>query len=371
MIRVLTTAVTAVLSWVLLLPVFLLTGAAWLFATSVRAVGRLLEPRFVPWTDLITFDQKLGWRPRSNLDVNYLAQRDDVFHIITDREGWQGTRTLADSPMVVIGDSFAFGYGIDTGKSFADINPKLAIKGIGAPGYSMVQPVILMEQLAERLKGKLVVWFVCLENDLEDNLAPAMTIYRSPFVRPSRQHGGWEIAQDHVRPAPWLSSVWFTGRRRILPYLCVPGPLADRTYAGSDYLIGRASAACNLVGAQLVLVTIPDPTQLTVEGRAALAARSGNPGDCDVDLPDKRIAESCKRHGVPIIVGKDHLSAADYKPIEGLHWNARGHRRMADVLGRVYESFRSGAIEGFASKSHAIPAADRLARLNESTAVSR
>jgi hypothetical protein len=371
MIRVLITAVTAVLSWVLLLPVFLLTGAAWLFATSVRAVGRLMEPRFVPWTDLMTFDQRLGWRPRPNLDVNYLAQRDDVFHIITDQEGWQGTRTLDDSPMVVIGDSFAFGYGIDTGKSFADLNPKLAIKGIGAPGYSMVQPVLLMEQFAERLKGKLVVWFVCLENDLEDNLAPAMTVYRSPFVRPSRQHGEWEIVQDHVGPSPWLSSVWGSGRKRILPYLCVPGPLADRTYAGSDYLIGRAAAACSLVGAKLVLITVPDPTQLTVESRAKLAVLSGSPGACDVDLPDKRIAESCKRHGVPIIVGKDHLSASDYKPIEGLHWNARGHRRMADVLGRVYESFRSGAIEGSASKSHSMVATERLARLDESTAISR
>jgi hypothetical protein len=235
----------------------------------------------------------------------------------------------------------------------------------------MVQPVLLMEQFAERLKGKLVVWFVCLENDLEDNLAPAMGVYRSPFVRPSRRHGEWEIAQDHVGPSPWLSSVWGSGRTRILPHLCVPGPIADRAYAGSDYLIGRASAACSRVGAPLVLVTIPDPTQLTVESRATLAALSGSPDTCDVDLPDKRIAESCKRHGVPIIVGKDHLSASDYKPIEGLHWNGRGHRRMADVLGRVYESFQSGAIEGFASKSDSMIATDRLARLNASTAVSR
>jgi len=369
MIRALIAAGMAVLSWIALLPVFVLAGGLWLFAWCVRGLGRLMEPGFVPWTDLMTFDQELGWRPRSALDAHYLAQRDDVYRVVTDREGWPGTRSLDESAVVVIGDSFAFGYGVDPGSSFADLNSKLLVKGVGAPGYSMVQGVLLMEQLAQRLDGKLVVWFVCLENDLEDNLAPAMGIYRSPFVRPSRQRGEWEIAQQHVGPSPWRWSVW--GGKRLLPYLCAPGPLADRVYAGCDYLIRRAAAACSRVGAQLVLVTIPDPTQLTVEGRATLAALSGSLDACDADLPDKRIAESCHRHDVPLIVGKDHLSGLDYKPIEGLHWNARGHRRMAEVIGQVYESFQSGALNGLASKPPPMRAVDRLARLDESAARSR
>jgi len=369
MIRALIAAGMAVLSWIALLPVFVLAGGLWLFAWCVRGLGRLMEPGFVPWTDLMTFDQELGWRPRSALDAHYLAQRDDVYRVVTDREGWPGTRSLDESAVVVIGDSFAFGYGVDPGSSFADLNSKLLVKGVGAPGYSMVQGVLLMEQLAQRLDGKLVLWFVCLENDLEDNLAPAMGIYRSPFVRPSRQRGEWEIAQQHVGPSPWRWSVW--GGKRLLPYLCAPGPLADRVYAGCDYLIRRAAAACSRVGAQLVLVTIPDPTQLTVEGRATLAALSGSLDSCDADLPDKRIAESCNRHGVPLIVGKDHLSGLDYKPIEGLHWNARGHRRMAEVIGQVYQSFQSGALNGLASKPPPMRAVDRLARLDESAARSR
>jgi hypothetical protein len=292
--------------------------------------------------------------------------------VVTDKEGWPGTRSLDDSAVVVIGDSFAFGYGVDTGRSFADLNPKLAIKGVGAPGYSMVQSVLLMEEFAERLAGKLVVLFVCLENDIEDNLAPAMGVYRSPFVRLSGQHGEWGIVQEHVGPSPWQCSV-FGGKRlfngkRLLPHLCVPGAIADRAYAACDYLIGRGSAACSRVGAQLVLVTIPDPTQLTGEGHATLAALSGSPDGCDADLPDKRIAESCKRHGVPFIVGKDHLSAADYKAIEGLHWNARGHRKMADVIGRAYESFAAGTLKGLAPKPYLTRAMSGRPSLDESTA---
>src|SRR5262249_40953231 len=153
-----------------------------------------------------------------------------------------------------------------------------------------------------------------------------------------------EIAEEHVGPAPWRSVD--SGWKRIFPHLCVAGPLADRAYAACDYLIGRAAASCERVGARLVLVTVPDPTQLTVAGRARLAALSGKPNDCDENLPDRRLSESCQRHGVPIVVGKDHLSGRDYKRIEGLHWNKRGHRRMADVLGRLYGSFKSGGLDG-------------------------
>jgi hypothetical protein len=223
-----------------------------------------------------------------------------------------------------------------------------------------------MDQFAARLAGKLVVWFICLENDLEDNLAPAMGIYRSPFVRPSRRDGEWEIAQEHVAPSPWLCS---TLKKRLLPDLCVPGPLADRTYAACDYLIGRAAAACSRAGAHLVLVTIPDPTQLSAEGRATLAALSATPDACDADLPDRRIAESCQRRGVRFIIGKDHLSAGDYKPLERLHWNVRGHRQMADVIRRVYESFKSGELDRLAAKSDPI-AGDGLT-LHESPVGSR
>ncbi len=347
MLRLVIAAAILLPSLILLLPVFVVAGAMFVFATCVQALARRLEPAFVPWTEIMTFDPKLGWRPRANMDTRYLADRDDVFRVVTDGDGWPGHGSLDDSAVTVIGDSFAFGYGVDAGKSFADLNPGLTVKAVGAPGYSMVQSVLLMEHFAERLTGKLVVWFICLENDLQDNMAPAMRRYRSPFVRPAAAAGGWEIVDEHVGPIPWKSTDrhW----KRILPDLCVPGPLADRAYAASDYLIARASASCKRVGAHLVLVTIPDPSQLTAAGRARLAAMSGSPEACDASLPDRRLVESCARHGVPAIVGKDHLTAGDYKRLEGLHWNERGHQQMAAIIRRAYQSFKAGTLAGLAA----------------------
>jgi hypothetical protein len=116
-----------------------------------------------------------------------------------------------------------------------------------------------------------------------------------------------------------------------------------------------------------VLVTIPDPIQLTDAGRSRLAALSGNAAACDADFPDRRIAESCGRHGVPMIVGKDHLSIGDYKRIEAIHWNDRGHRRMADLLARMYDSFRAGTLEQPSPARRPI-AGSQIAALQQSAA---
>jgi hypothetical protein len=327
----------------LLLPVFGIVLPALAFASCVRAIARLLGPAYVPWRELIVFDRDLGWRPKAHLDTYYLADRDDVFRIVTDAEGWPGQTTLDESRIVVIGDSFAFGYGVDTRRSFAAIDRHRRVKAIAAPGYSMVQGVLLMEALGGRLSGKLVVWFVYLENDLQDNLAPEMTGYRAPFARLDVARGEWEIVRDHVAPSRWTCSNG--DPRRLFPRLCVPGALADRAYAACDYLIGRASAACDVAGARLAVVTIPHPMQLSAGGVATLAALSGNREQCDEQLPDRRVAECCWKHGVAMIAGKDHLSLVDYKRREGIHWNERGHRRMAAVLDRLYASFTSGGLD--------------------------
>jgi hypothetical protein len=343
---------------VLLLPVFAFTGLALLFASSVRAIGRLLEPSFAPWGELIAFDRRLGWKPRPNLDTNYLAELDDVFSVVTDAEGWPGRRSLDESKVVVIGDSFAFGYGVDAAHSFSEVNGALQVKAIGAPGYSMVQGVLLMEQLGHQLEGKLVVWFVCLENDLQDNLSPEMRQHRAPFVRLD-DRCGWEIYDKHLGLSKWGCSN--SDVRRLFPLMCVPGPLADRAYSACDYLIDQAGVSCAQVGARLVVVTIPHPLQLTESGVGELAKLSGSPELCDENLPDRRIAEYCLRHGVPMIAGKGRLSRRDYKRREAFHWNERGHRLVAEMLGELYASFRVGAIDQYIPRRHEQPVAFNLA----------
>jgi hypothetical protein len=77
----------------------------------------------------------------------------------------------------------------------------------------------------------------------------------------------------------------------------------------------------------------------------------------------------CARHRVLHIVGKHHLSIRDYKRREGLHWNERGHRRVAAVLKALYKSFLTGGLPQ-PSSSQAVGRSE-MSSLHESHAGSR
>jgi hypothetical protein len=349
MARVLVVSIAIVPCLILLVPAIVVTGLLALFASTVRAIARRLEPAYLAWTELIEFDPQLGWKPRASLNSHYMALGDDVFRIVTDREGWPGATSLDEADVIVVGDSFAFGYGIDTNRSFGSLMGNVRLKAVAAPGYSMVQGVLLMERLGERLRDKLIVWFVFLENDLQDNLAPDMAGYRAPFLRHDAVRGTWEIVDRHVAPRKWDCSQ--SNSRRLFPSFCVPGPAAERAYDASDFLIQRARLACERVTAHLVVVTIPHSMQLTDSGRREMAAMSGAPSAFDANLPDRRIGESCRRWGVPLVIGMQHLSRAHYKRREGIHWNQSGHRRIARLLKRLHASFVAGHQDGLARES--------------------
>jgi hypothetical protein len=120
--------------------------------------------------------------------------------------------------------------------------------------------------------------------------------------------------------------------------MCVPGPIADRAYAACDYLLGRAHDACRRFDARLAIVTIPHPMQLTPAGNAELVRLSGRPELCDPTMPDRRFAAWCRQRGLPMVAGAEHLTRADYKRREGIHWNERGHWRVASIVRRLAES---------------------------------
>jgi hypothetical protein len=176
--------VSAPLALALLLPVVVLGAPFWAVAYLTRKLAHWIEPAYLAWNQLLEFDSVLGWKPKAGLDTHYLVNGDDIFRIKTDSLGWAGETSIAESQVVVVGDSFAFGYGIAPHLSFPNVPSALRIKAVGAPGYNMVQELLLMRQLGSDLKGKLVVWFICIDNDLYDNLNPDKPNYFwAPFVR--------------------------------------------------------------------------------------------------------------------------------------------------------------------------------------------
>jgi hypothetical protein len=134
-------ATIAALAGLILATPILFTGLPfWAITFLTRIFSRLLESQTIPWQEIIQFYPIIGWKPKPNLNSHALA--DDVFHFTTDNNGWRGKSSLQESDVVVFGDSFAFGYGVNDSSFFADINPTLRIKAIKTNRYNMVQSLL-------------------------------------------------------------------------------------------------------------------------------------------------------------------------------------------------------------------------------------
>ena len=354
-IRALVAIPTTLFAMVLVLPVVALALPFWAVTILTRTIYRMLEPPLASWDEVIEYDAAIGWKPKSDLDTYYVARGGDNCRVLTDHQGWPGKSSVSESEVIVFGDSFAFAYGVDADASYSAINPYLSIKGIGAPGYSMVQELLLMRQLSTHLKDKLVVWFICLDNDLYDNLKPDRpNLYTSPFVRSvNNGKNDWEIVTDHVSSTLWHSS---SAKQQYYPFLasiCTPSPISQRAYSACDFLIRTASDVCKQADANLIVMTIPNKNQLSKSGLKFLASQIADADGLDADFPDRNIGDICANYGVKFVPLKHHLSVDDYK-VHDVHWNERGHRRVSEVLADLYRQYTSAETDAqhVTSKSH-------------------
>jgi len=295
---------------------------------------------------IIEFDPTVGWKPKGNLNTHYFAVDDTVCHIRTDSQGWQGHIDLSQSDVVVFGDSFAFGYGVNLAASFVELNPNMRIKAIGAPGYNMVQELLLLRHFAEQLRDKLVIWFICLDNDLYDNLRPNRADgTRMPFARSLKGEDDWEIVTSHVNPTKWYcSSVDPQSYYPMLATCCTTSFLSQRAFSACEFLIRQGKDVCIKADAQLVIITIPNRNQLSKCGYDFLASHLEDAKSFDPDLPDKSISEICRKLAIVFQPAKQYLEVSDYKESDP-HWNERGHRHIAELLSNLHHSYVAGDIK--------------------------
>lgn len=290
-----------------------------------------LRPSVTPWPELLRYVPEIGWHTRPNLDAFALA--DDVFHITTDAEGWRGNQSIEGADVLVFGDSYAFGHGVNDEEVYAHHTDGVVVKPLGSDGYSMVHAVLWMERLQQRMAGKFVIWMVYAGNDLHDNLRPNYFRYRMPFIR--ERAGEWELHNEHVSQEPWPCDDGPVSYPTELAKLCTPGPETDRAMAGAHFLIQRAARVCARAGAPLVVLSVPRRDQIDPDRIDDLRKRSPEPDRFDPSLPDVELAAACAEEGVPFVALSEVLAAEDYQ-IADIHWTPAGNAKVGRWLAQRY-----------------------------------
>lgn len=308
---------------------------------GTRTLAGLLAPRAAPAKSWMEFEPIIGWRPIANLDIYHRDLNGDVFHLRTGSDGWRkGSCSLSEADVAVFGDSFAFGSSVDDGSFFGELEGGVRVKAIGAPGYNMAQEYLLMERLGEKLRGKMVVWFIYLGNDLDDNMRPNNVEYRMPFVRPAND--GWEIVTEHVTDEPWP----FKSHR--LNYetwveICTPSDLSRRALDACSHLLARGDALCRSHGADLAVVTIPDLSGLVLgQIQKVLDGSPDLESAYDPRIPDRHIAATCSVLGCSFVALADRMSNADYREHD-VHWSGSGHRKVYRTIEELFNNRQSPA----------------------------
>jgi len=181
-------------------------GVVWLTLASIVAallVGEIAVrviygSKFGPRPVFGVGDRFLGWKPAPNLD-NVFYGSDFEMQVHTDADGYRlgalGEVDYSDSLVVLLGDSYAFGWGLSSNETFASVLDSLAssesrgnirLANLGVGGYGILQSsdrFFLFLRSHPNAKVRCVIVQHCI-NDAVDN------------IRSYGYHlGAWQIEQ--------------------------------------------------------------------------------------------------------------------------------------------------------------------------------
>jgi len=249
----------------------------------------------------------------------------------TNARGWRD-RDHADAPepgvlrIAVLGDSFTFGVGVDDGERYTDRleeqHAGVEVLNFGVNGYGTDQQLCVLREEALARGPGVVVCQTYLGNDLED----IQHSFRHRWPKPHFTLEGGDLVEHPPRVSAriWLRSTLYLGEAACVLLERIgrrPGDVVEDVGDPESLyvaLVVEMRRMAEAAGADLVVLLVPehrpDPEQ---HGRIASAlAREG------IHCIDLR----------PTFEGHDGAELFNPPPVA--HWNAAGHRLVAEALWR-------------------------------------
>lgn len=277
------------------------------------ALGDAFEPGLQmgrPAQALARFDPDLGWVLVPDLRTRVVAPTFEYVVSHNARGMRDGAVDVAKRPgtlrVAVLGDSLAWGWGVDDGETFCDLvegelGPDVELLNFGVPGYGTDQHVWLLEGPVARYEPDLVLLCFVL-NDVvgNDSAEGGGMSQRKPRYRRDAS-GAWVLTGHPVEPPSATAAeprrgagAWLRDRSALAHLVAPPDSQAALARAGAASAPDAPSAEQRLAAAGSEQL---DRFRATI---VRLCAQVSDPESTTGYLLE-RLARRCDELGVPLV----------------------------------------------------------------------
>lgn len=348
------------------------------------------------------YDPDAGWRCYPNLDTRYILPESFNVRVRCNSQGLRDSEKRFAKPpgirrIVVLGDSFMWGYGVENEEMFSAVLQDL-ISGsetvnFGVNGYSTVQELVRLEIEGLRYEPDVTV-LVFVWNDLEDNFddkhggrpvavleednslrianRPVRRHWKSPLKQWFRHHshlfrfGEYNIEllklkfRDNQRaglsipkiPAPGVAFADENDKKTarmkfsMTDIYAPPGPEIDFAWKAIEVLLGRIKQLATKEGGRLVVVYAASLEAVDRGIFAKLIRKFGQDPDSmafNWDRPSNRLGEVCAALDIPYVnlnpVFRQQFKKTELFLKKNPHWSMAGHRLAAQTVAEKIKGF--------------------------------
>jgi lysophospholipase L1-like esterase len=284
-----------------------------------------------------------------NVRTRHYVPGDYDVQISTNSAGMRGRReypverTTGTRRVLMLGDSFTFGYGVNDDEVVSAVLEDLLdarmpggaeIINLAVSGFGQAEELVMWREKAKAYRPDVVVLFY-FDNDIGNNAVSQLFRLDANGVpeRTGTEYLPGSDLQESMfafAPTRWLfehSEAWNLVRNRLSSLvqrriLRAQGlaTFDDVTTGATELtraLLRRFVAEVRTAGAHPIIVVIPNSRQM------------------NSNFPLS--AEELTTLGVPLLDGRDFLTRDDYYRRDS-HWRPSGHRKTAVELARMIES---------------------------------
>lgn len=311
---------------------------------TLRAV---YHPEFLG--SVIRYDPILGWSldPNSSL-VSVDSQRDLRYRIDVNSHGLRDRDVPFENPdgkkrVLILGDSFAFGVGLNAGERFSDVlegmlGGEVEVINAGVPGWGTDQEMLFYESSLRRFAPDVVVLAFLGQNDVVNNalrgplietgtkprfvcrddslvLQPpdppaklSAATHAKRFLRKSRlllfvkRRFAMREYRHHAIEDPRFVTHGYEANRHLSHWSAYDvrgGEAIDGAWCVTERLLARLAADCRADSAKLVVFAFPAKVEVDALWREEMMRRTDvAPETMDFALPYRRLSEFCALQGI-------------------------------------------------------------------------